>query len=115
MTTPGCGRPGERDRQLRTLTTPRSAAAGVVFAGLFSASLILLRSSVPADALTQPEWADGATTLLKIALVLTPFAGIAFLWFVGVVRDEGCDPPPGAGRDGSPRRDDARSGSGGRG
>jgi hypothetical protein len=48
-----------------------------VFAGLFSASLILLRSSVPADALTQPEWADGATTLLKIALVLTPFAGIA--------------------------------------
>ncbi|GIM62795.1 hypothetical protein Pve01_93180 [Planomonospora venezuelensis] len=58
-----------------------------MFAATFSASMILLRTSMPDDPLNQPEWSDAAATRLKIALALVPIAGIAFLWFVGVVRD----------------------------
>ena len=66
------------DRHLRRLRTPRAAAfAGVAFALLFGAALVLIRTSVP----------DGSTGRLRIAIVLVPFAGIAFLWFLGVVRD----------------------------
>jgi hypothetical protein len=32
-------------------------------------------------------WLQGNTTTLTLALTLVPFAGIAFLWFMGVVRD----------------------------
>ncbi|MEH3139209.1 MAG: hypothetical protein PGN37_03320 [Mycobacterium kyogaense] len=64
-------------RQLRSLTTPRAAAlAGVVFALLFSVVLVALRLPEPTT-----------STRLRIVVVLTPFAGIAFLWFIGVVRD----------------------------
>ncbi|KMO76276.1 hypothetical protein MOBUDSM44075_02806 [Mycolicibacterium obuense] len=64
-------------RQLHSLTTPRAAAlAGVVFALLFAAVLVALRLPEPAT-----------STRLRISIVLTPFAGIAFLWFIGVVRD----------------------------
>ena len=79
---------GPEGAQPRRLTTPRSAGlAGVVFAITFSASMVLLRTSMPADPLAQPVWGDGAVTRVKLALALVPFAGIAFLWFVGVVRD----------------------------
>ncbi len=65
------------DRHLRYLTTPRAAAfAGVLFALLFGAALVVIRTSVP-----------GSEHRLRIAVVLMPFAGIAFLWFIGVVRD----------------------------
>lgn len=71
------------------LRTPRAAAiAGIVFSVLLGAAIILARLSVPpaqADSglLTSPH--DRTTT--AIALNLVPFAGIAFLWFIGVVRD----------------------------
>ena len=88
MTDSAISRAGPEDAQLRRLTTPRSAGlAGVVFAVLFGVSMVLVRTSMPTDPLVHPGWADGAPTRLKIALTLMPFAGIAFLWFVGVVRD----------------------------
>ena len=72
----------------RRLTTPRSAGfAGVVFAVLFATSLGLLRSVFPDDPFTDSQWADAGATRLRWAITLAPFAGIAFLWFVGVVRD----------------------------
>lgn len=65
------------DRHLRYLTTPRAAAfAGVLFALLFGVALVIIRTSVP-----------GSEHRLRIAVVLMPFAGIAFLWFIGVIRD----------------------------
>jgi hypothetical protein len=74
----------------RELTTPRSAAiAGILFAVLLGTSLVLLRLSVPArpqDAglrLSDPTRRQS----VRWALNLVPFAGIAFLWFIGVVRD----------------------------
>jgi hypothetical protein len=73
---------------LKTLTTPRAAAAaGVAFALLFGASLILIRSSLPEGAEPGSEWLDAAGGKMKIAAMLMPFAGITFLWFIAVVRD----------------------------
>jgi hypothetical protein len=75
----------ERDPRL---TTPRSAAvAGIVFALLFAASLIFIRLSIPGDLSSEIEWIAQAGERLSIALILMPFAGIAFLWFIGVIRD----------------------------
>ncbi|HSF97667.1 MAG TPA: hypothetical protein VLA55_03150 [Ornithinibacter sp.] len=72
----------------RRLKTPRAAGfAGVVFAVLFATSLGLLRSVFPDDPFSESQWADGGATRLRWAITLAPFAGIAFLWFVGVVRD----------------------------
>ncbi|WP_345892142.1 hypothetical protein [Mycolicibacterium sphagni] len=73
---------------LKTLTTPRAAAAaGVLFALLFGASLILIRSSLPEGAEPGSQWLDAASGKMKIAAMLMPFAGISFLWFIAVVRD----------------------------
>jgi hypothetical protein len=75
------------DRELRGLSTPRAAAAaGVLFALLFGAALILIRTALPEGALEGSQWVDYGHHI-KIASILMPFAGIAFLWFIGVVRD----------------------------
>jgi hypothetical protein len=72
----------------RALTTPRSAAlAGVVFAIAFTISVVLLHTSIPEDPYAPPDWADDDSTRLTLGLTLMPLAGIAFLWFLGVVRD----------------------------
>jgi hypothetical protein len=72
----------------RELRTPRAAAiAGILFAVLYGASWVLIRLSVPADALEVSEWFDSQAKNLSLAMSLVPFAGILFLWFMGVVRD----------------------------
>ena len=74
---------------LRGLTTPRAAAlAGVVFALLFAASVLLLRTAIPHQTFGDTGWVKQDEDRLRIALVLMPWAGIAFLWFVGVLRDQ---------------------------
>ena len=76
------------DRQLRILSTPRAAAvAGVVFALLFGTALVLIRMALPDGAEPGAQWLTTGSTNLKIAAKIMPFAGIAFLWFMGVVRD----------------------------
>ncbi|HUY52513.1 MAG TPA: hypothetical protein VMV92_43565 [Streptosporangiaceae bacterium] len=72
------------------LRTPRAAAvAGIVFSVLLISSLVLLRLSAPADPAVPGAWlTDPARrSAVAIALNLVPFAGIAFLWFMGVLRD----------------------------
>jgi len=59
----------------------------VAFALLFGASLILIRSSLPEGAEPGSQWLDAASGKMKIAAILMPFAGISFLWFIAVVRD----------------------------
>lgn len=74
--------------RLRRLTTPRAAAwAGVVFAVLFGLSLILVRLAIPADPFAEPSWIAEGTRRIRWAMALLPLSGIAFLWFIGVVRD----------------------------
>ena len=70
------------------LRTPRAAAiAGIAFSVLLMASLLLLRQSIPADPLDRGAWLDRDPHRVVLALNLIPFAGIAFLWFIGVLRD----------------------------
>ena len=72
----------------RRLTTPRAAAlAGVLFALLFGAVLILIRSKMPEGVQGSTEWLTSRRSGIATATVLMPFAGISFLWFIGAVRD----------------------------
>jgi MFS family permease len=70
------------------LRTPRAAAvAGILFSALLFAVFWLMRLSVPADPLESGAWLQDDETYVALAMNLVPFAGIAFLWFVGVLRD----------------------------
>jgi hypothetical protein len=70
------------------LKTPRAAAvAGIVFSILLMTALVLLRRSVPDNPLERGAWLGTDARRVAIALNLVPFAGIAFLWFIGVLRD----------------------------
>jgi hypothetical protein len=72
----------------KSLTTPRAAAiAGILFAVLLITSLVLVRIAVPADPQDAGEWLADSSSSVNLALNLVPFSGIAFLWFLGVVRD----------------------------
>lgn len=80
----------EVDQVRKRLKTPRSAAiAGIVFSLLLMASLILIRLSIPANPNEPGQWIASPVLSYRIliALNMVPFSGIAFLWFVGVVRD----------------------------
>ncbi|MFO1424953.1 MAG: hypothetical protein U1F70_15125 [Candidatus Competibacteraceae bacterium] len=70
------------------LRAPRAAAiAGILFAVLLITSLWLIRLAVPADPLEAGAWLQTRLNTVALALNLVPFAGIAFLWFIGVLRD----------------------------
>jgi len=71
-----------------SLRTPKAAAvAGILFSVLLVAVLGLFRLSVPADPLDSGAWLANNAGIVALALNLMPFAGIAFLWFIGVLRD----------------------------
>ena len=72
------------------LRTPRAAAvAGIVFSVLMISALVLLRISAPAHPGDVGAWLTNSEKRAAVAVALNfvPFAGIAFLWFIGVVRD----------------------------
>ncbi|MFN8471188.1 MAG: hypothetical protein U0822_03115 [Anaerolineae bacterium] len=70
------------------LRTPRSAAiAGIIFAALFTISVVLLEVVIRADSAESRAWLVNNSGAVTFGLALVPFAGIAFLWFIGVVRD----------------------------
>jgi hypothetical protein len=73
-----------------SLRTPRGAAvAGIIFSVLLITALTLLRISAPAQPGAGSQWLtdSGKRAAVAVALNLVPFAGIAFLWFIGVLRD----------------------------
>ncbi len=70
------------------LKTPRAAAiAGIVFSTLIIISLVLIRTTVPNNPQDVGKWLSSGWKTVSLALNLLPFAGIAFLWFIGVLRD----------------------------
>jgi len=70
------------------IKTPRAASiAGILFSVLLIISLVLIRISVPGNPQDAGEWLSNSLKTVGFALNLVPFAGIAFLWFIGVVRD----------------------------
>src|SRR5262245_23324446 len=76
------------NRTRRRLSTPRAAAAaGIIFALLTWTGQLLIRFSIPTDSSDNGAWLASEAGPISFALSLVPFAGIAFLWFIGVVRD----------------------------
>ena len=70
------------------LKTPKAAAiAGIAFSLLMFTIFWLLRRSLPADPLESGAWLATNARTVALALNLIPFAGVAFLWFIGVLRD----------------------------
>jgi hypothetical protein len=71
------------------IRTPRAAAiAGIVFALVLGAAMTIIYVAVPSDSRDAGSWVTDADNrrVVLVALNLLPFAGIAFLWFIGVVR-----------------------------
>jgi hypothetical protein len=70
------------------MKTPKAAAtAGIVFSVLMFTIVWLLRRSIPVDPLEPGTWLAADTRQIELALNLVPIAGVAFLWFVAVLRD----------------------------
>ena len=75
----------------RDLRAPRAAGvAGLLFAILFIGSILLVRGQPAAESSTAEiaEWylRDDSRRIALVGLYLAPFAGIAFLWFIAVIR-----------------------------
>ncbi|PZV18930.1 MAG: hypothetical protein DCF20_02460 [Pseudanabaena sp.] len=67
---------------------PKAAAiAGIIFSVLLIISLSLLLFSVPTNPREGNDWLFASKNSILLALNLIPFSGIAFLWFIGVMRD----------------------------
>jgi hypothetical protein len=70
------------------MRTPRAAAlAGIIFSLLTITSHLLIWLSIPSNPLGPAMVVVNHSKTISLALNLLSFAGIAFLWFIGVVRD----------------------------
>ena len=70
------------------LKTPKAAAiAGILFSILLITSQLLVWISIPANVGEAALEVISQSKRISLALNLLPFAGIAFLWFIAVVRD----------------------------
>ncbi|MFE0646960.1 hypothetical protein ACFVZH_00025 [Streptomyces sp. NPDC059534] len=78
------------ERKHKRLATPWAAGvAGVVFAILTATAIVLVRVALPngvdgAEATVNA----GQRSAVRTAVELIPFAGIAFLWFMGALREQ---------------------------
>ena len=76
-----------RDEATNIRAIRAAGTAGLVFAALFTASLVIIRANPPVVA----TGTDGSVTVTTssawlVALYLIPFAGIAFMWFLAALR-----------------------------
>jgi hypothetical protein len=70
------------------LKAPRAGAiAGILFSILLVTSLVLTRLAIPYSPADPGIWLSQSAKSIRLALGLLPFAGITFLWFMGVLRD----------------------------
>ncbi len=69
------------------LTRRAASTAGIVFGVLLGTASIVLRLTLGSDPVRIEAFAGPGRSAIVFALALLPFAGIAFLWFIGVVRD----------------------------
>jgi hypothetical protein len=78
-----------RSSVMSAIRRPESAAvAGLVFAVILGAALALLHGAAPDRPEDADTWLndDARRSAINLALTLLPFAGIAFLWFIAVIR-----------------------------
>jgi hypothetical protein len=70
------------------LRMPKAAGiAGILFSVLLITSQMLVWMSIPANSGEAAMEAISQSKAISLALNMLPFAGIAFLWFIAVVRD----------------------------
>lgn len=75
---------------LQPLPPPRAAAfAGILFSLLLGATLVIIRLAAPGQDSGLAAWTHDPLrrNSIRAAIRLAPFAGIAFLWFIGVLRN----------------------------
>jgi hypothetical protein len=80
----------DRSALAQAIRAPKTAAvAGLVFGLILAAVIGLLQSVAPQSTDELSTWTQDPERRDSVvaALALIPFAGIAFLWFIGVVRD----------------------------
>jgi hypothetical protein len=76
-------------RLITRFRSRRSAAiAGIIFGVLLLAAMIMLRIALSEGSLETLLADEQRRALIRLSLSLVPFAGIAFLWFIGVVREQ---------------------------
>ena len=69
--------------------TRRAAAiAGIVFGVLLITAMVMARIALEQGSLEALQSDAGRRRLIRFSLNLVPFAGIAFLWFIGVIREQ---------------------------
>ncbi|MFD5418203.1 hypothetical protein ACFWJT_09250 [Streptomyces sp. NPDC127069] len=70
------------------LRTPRAAGtAGVMFAVLVAAAIVLMRTAIPSGSPADAAVPSDRRWAVRLALEIVPFAGIFFLWFMGALRE----------------------------
>ena len=73
----------------RRLRTPRAAAlAGILFSLLLGTSVVLVQLSIPEVPPYEAGWLSERAGRVSLAVTLVPFAGLALLWFMGVIRNQ---------------------------
>lgn len=80
--------PERAARRRDALRSPTAAAvAGIIFALLYASGMVLVRTAAPEDPTAGLDWLLENQRNFVLALNLLPYSGIAFLWFMGVLRD----------------------------
>lgn len=77
------------EKERAAIPPPGAAVSGVVFSVLTAIGLGLVRYAIPTNLRTPGVWLEEPShrAAVQWALELVPFACIAFLWFIGVLRD----------------------------
>lgn len=70
----------------RATTTHAAAGAGIAFAVLFATAVVLLVIALPDNPQEAGSFTPADISLITWAVRIVPFAGIAFLWFLGAMR-----------------------------
>lgn len=80
----------ETPELIRPLWRTRRAAAvaGILFGVLLLIAMVMTRLALAESSLPLLQSDSQRRTLIRWSLGLIPFAGIAFLWFIGVIREQ---------------------------
>ena len=68
-------------------TRRAAAVAGIAFGVLLLTAMTMLRFALADDGLETLRDDEHRRRMIRLSLQIIPFAGIAFLWFIGVVRE----------------------------
>ena len=69
-------------------TRRAAAVAGILFGVLLLSAMVMTRLALGEGSLQLLQSDPQRRTLIRWSLGLVPFAGIAFLWFIGVIREQ---------------------------